>query len=78
MKVAEETMANNAHFINATNGHPTIVVRDDRGASITELELQNAVAAEGQADDELQIAGWVRSADWTEADDGWVAPVVAS
>lgn len=71
-------MANNAHFINTTPGTPTIVVRDDRGASIVELELQNSVAESGQADDELRAAGWTRSADWTTADDGWVAPVVPS
>ncbi len=71
-------MANNAHFVNTGQGTPTIVVRDDRGASIVELDLQNHVAETGQADDELKQAGWVRSADWTTADDGWVAPVVAS
>ncbi len=71
-------MASNAHFINSAIGQPTLVVRDDRGAPIVELELQNTVAETGQADEELRTAGWVRSAEWTTADDGWVAPVVAS
>lgn len=69
-------MANNAHFINMTTGNPTIVVRDDRGASVIELELPAGAAEAGRADEELRAAGWSRSADWSTAADGWVAPVV--
>ncbi len=72
-------MANNAHFITAgTRRAPMITVRDDRGAPITELELPAAISEPGEADSELRAAGWSRSADWTTANDGWVAPVVPS
>lgn len=72
-------MANNAHFIRSrTRGGPTIIVRDDRGSPITELELPASMSEPAQADDELLAAGWSRSADWSATDDGWFAPVVAA
>ncbi|MGJ7908661.1 hypothetical protein ACOQFL_19515 [Actinopolyspora sp. H202] len=70
-------MANTAHFITATeDDNPVLTVRDDRGAEVTELELPPTVSEPTEADDELLAAGWSRSADWTTADDGYVAPVV--
>jgi hypothetical protein len=71
-------MANNAHFINASQGSPTIVVRDDRGASVVELELPATMRDTAPVDDELRAAGWTRTAEWSTADDGWIAPVVPS
>lgn len=74
-------MANNAHFITAKgDAKPRVVVRDDRGAAITELELPESVTKPDEVDEELRAAGWSRSSSvqWTEADDGWVAPVVPS
>ncbi|QGK69590.1 hypothetical protein GIY23_08730 [Allosaccharopolyspora coralli] len=69
-------MTNTAHIQNASAGaQPVIVVRDDRGATITELVLP-AGADSSSADDELRAAGWSRSAAWSTADDGWLAPVV--
>jgi hypothetical protein len=70
-------MANNAHFINAPQ-EPTIVIRDDRGASVVELELPVNVREPASVDDELRAAGWTRTAEWTTTDDGWIAPVVPS
>lgn len=74
-------MANNAHFLTAKGGaNPRLIVRDDRGAAVTELELPQSVTKPDQADEELRAAGWTRSSsvEWTAADDGWVAPVVAT
>lgn len=74
-------MANNAHFITASGrANPRLVVRDDRGAAVTELELPQSITVPEQAEDELRAAGWTRSDSvaWTEADDGWVAPVMPS
>jgi|GEM_PF-6741631 len=69
-------MAENAHFRTAgSGGVPVLTVRDDRGVPMRELELPHGVTNTAQADDELRAAGFVRSADWTETDDGWVAPV---
>ncbi len=71
-------MTNTAHMQNASAGaQPVIVVRDDRGATITELILPAGADATA-ADDELRAAGWARSAEWSTADDGWLAPVVAA
>lgn len=70
-------MANNAHLINTSPGNPTIEVRDDRGAPVVELELPEQNSPE-EIDEELRAAGWSRSAGWTTASDGWVAPVVPS
>lgn len=68
----------NAHFMTArSGGTPSLTVRDDRGTPMTELELPRSITDPAQAEDELRAAGWARSADWTEADDGWVAPVVS-
>lgn len=69
-------MANTAHFITVTTSNPTIVVRDDRGASVIELEMPTGTTENDRADEELRTAGWSRSTDWTKAADGWVAPVV--
>ncbi|SDO95388.1 hypothetical protein SAMN04487905_101232 [Actinopolyspora xinjiangensis] len=70
-------MANTAHFITTgDNGNPMVTVRDDRGAEVTELELPPTASEPQRVDDELLAAGWSRSADWTTASDGWVAPVV--
>jgi hypothetical protein len=72
-------MANTAHFISAKSGQtPIITVRDDRGSPITEIELPNSISNPGESEETLRNAGWTRSADWTAADDGWVAPVVPS
>lgn len=71
-------MANNAHLIHATDGRSTVVVRDDRGMPVTELAVAGGAAVTEQADEELLSAGWTRSADWSTADDGWLAPVVPS
>ncbi len=74
-------MANNAHFIVAAKGNaPKLIVRDDRGAAVVELDLPPSVDEPGQADEHLRSAGWTRSGSvvWTKADDGWVAPVVPS
>ena len=72
-------MVHNAHFVTAqASNAPVIIVRDDRGAAVTELELPAGKTQPEQADEELRAAGWNRSADWTPADDGWVAPVVAA
>lgn len=71
-------MTNTAHIQNASPGaQQVIIVRDDRGATITELILPTD-ADSSAADDELRAAGWARSADWSTADDGWLAPVVAA
>ncbi|GAA3362929.1 MULTISPECIES: hypothetical protein [Saccharopolyspora] len=70
-------MANNAHFITANSGGPpVVVVRDDRGSPVTELELPAGDARIERADAELGAAGWTREVEWTAADDGWVVPVV--
>ncbi|MHA6800513.1 hypothetical protein [Bounagaea algeriensis] len=72
-------MANNAHFVTSQAGaHARVTVRDDRGAPVTELDLPAGVNEPTQADAELRAAGWTRrpDAEWTQADDGWVAPVV--
>lgn len=72
-------MANNAHFVTAQSGSgPKVIVRDDRGVPVTELDLPSSVTEPAQADDELRAAGWTRrdSTDWSEASDGWVVPVV--
>lgn len=70
-------MAETAHFRTTSAGSgPAITVQDDRGIPIRELDLPQTVNEPGQADDELRVAGYRRSADWTEADDGWIAPVV--
>jgi hypothetical protein len=68
-------MVNSAHFITA--GARRIVVRDDRGTAVTEVDLPASVTSPAHADEELHAAGWRRSGDtaWTEADDGWVVPV---
>lgn len=74
-------MANNAHFITARGGKaPMLTVRDDRGSPIKELELPESITKPEEADEELRAAGWTRSGsvEWTEASDGWVAPVVPS
>lgn len=74
-------MANNAHFKTAHAGQsPQLIIRDDRGAPILERELPTSVTEPSQADQELEAAGWTRNAssEWTEADDGWVVPVVPS
>ncbi|MFR9731771.1 hypothetical protein ACL03H_21285 [Saccharopolyspora sp. MS10] len=69
-------MAHNAHFIANTGSEPVIIVRDDRGTPVTKLELPVGETRPEQADAELGAAGWNREADWSTADDGWVAPVV--
>ena len=73
-------MANNAHFVTVSAGSPWLVIRNDRGAPVTELELPTSVTEPAQADEHLRAAGWTRSAsaEWTKADDGWVVPVVPS
>ncbi|GAB3282560.1 hypothetical protein [Parasphingorhabdus pacifica] len=71
-------MAHTAHVLSAGKDQgPVIVVRDDRGATVTELQLPANEEATA-ADDELRAAGWERSADWSTASDGWLAPVVTS
>lgn len=70
-------MANNAHF-NNTGATPVVIVRDDRGSPVIELELSDGQPGPEQADERLRTAGWTRSADWTAASDGYVAPVVPS
>lgn len=70
------SIVNNAHLVIASGGNPVVVIRDDRGAPVTELELPSEVSEPTEADDQLRAAGWSRSADWTTADDGWIAPVV--
>ena len=70
-------MANNAHF--KTSGTtPFVIVRDDRGSPITNRELPAGQHRPEHADEQLRAAGWTRSADWTTADDGYLAPVVPS
>lgn len=70
-------MANNAHF--KTSGTtPVVIVRDDRGSPITNLELPAGQHNPEHADEQLRAAGWTRSAAWTTADDGYLAPVVPS
>ncbi|GAA2350282.1 hypothetical protein GCM10009854_30090 [Saccharopolyspora halophila] len=70
-------MTNTAHFISAKSGRtPVVTVRDDRGSPITEIELPESISSPGEAENTLRDAGWTRSADWSAADDGWVAPVV--
>lgn len=72
-------MVNNAHLIRSpARGGPALIVRDDRGSPITELELPASVSEPAQADEELLAAGWSRSADWSATNDGWFAPVVAA
>lgn len=68
-------MVNTAHFITA-QATPSVIIRDDRGTPVTQLDLQESVARPEQAEPAMRDAGWARSADWTESDDGWVAPVV--
>ncbi|GAB2752970.1 hypothetical protein GCM10027174_30320 [Salinifilum aidingensis] len=72
-------MANNAHFVTSGPGaYARVIIRDDRGAPVTELDLPEEVTEPTQADAELRAAGWTRRSDteWTQADDGWVVPVV--
>lgn len=70
-------MARTAHYRAAgTDSAPMITVRDDRGIPDRELELPPAIENPNDADGELRAAGFSRSADWTQVDDGWVAPVV--
>nr|WP_233628739.1 hypothetical protein [Saccharopolyspora sp. HNM0986] len=45
---------------------------------VTELAVAGGAEVTEQADEELLAAGWTRSADWSTADDGWLAPVVPS
>ncbi|TWF95400.1 hypothetical protein FHU35_12395 [Saccharopolyspora dendranthemae] len=74
-------MANNAHLVTAGESPGSwLVIRDDRGSTITELELPHSVTEPAQAEKHLHEAGWSRSAsaEWTRADDGWVVPVVPS
>lgn len=70
-------MANNAHF-NTTGTTPLVIVRDDRGSPVENLELSAGRTGQDDADERLRTAGWTRSAAWTTADDGYVAPVVPS
>lgn len=70
---SEAIMVHNAHFSVEGSRIPTIKVRDDRGAAITELELPSNTITDPDA--ELRDAGWSRSADWSTTSDGWVAPV---
>lgn len=67
-------MAHNAHFFVTDAPTPTLEVRDDRGAALTELELSPNTVTD--PDTELRAVGWSRSADWTTTSDGWTAPVV--
>lgn len=69
-------MANNAHFISDRSAAPTVIVRDDRGVPVTQLDLPDSTTSPGQAEAAMLGAGWIRSADWTQSDDGWLAPVV--
>lgn len=76
-------MARTAHYRTVdADKLPMITVRDDRGIPLRELELQQAVDKhsdidkQSDIDGELLAAGFSRSADWTQVDDGWVAPVV--
>lgn len=70
-------MARTAHYRTVdADKLPMITVRDDRGIPLRELELQQAVDKHSDIDGELLAAGFSRSADWTQVDDGWVAPVV--
>ncbi|PRW64189.1 hypothetical protein [Actinopolyspora mortivallis] len=72
-------MVNTAHFrLGDTAANPSVIVRDDRGAEVVELELPATIGEPVEADEELRAAGWNRSADWTTTDDGWVAPVVST
>lgn len=74
-------MADNAHLVTSGDrDSPTLVVRDDRGSPIVEIDLPDSVSEPSQADDELRAAGWTRSGNvpWTEANDGWVVPVERS
>jgi len=70
-------MVDTAHFrTSRSDGGPSITVRDDRGNPGRVLDLPETITELAQADGELRAAGFVRSADWTETDDGWTAPVV--
>jgi len=70
-------MVDTAHFRSSSAGSgPRITVRDDRGNPGRVLDLPETITEPAQADDELAAAGFIRSADWTETDDGWAAPVV--
>lgn len=56
---------------------PVITIRDDRGTPKIQLELEPAENSPGQAllDARLQASGWRRTAEWTQTDRGWHAPV---
>ncbi|QIZ38085.1 hypothetical protein [Saccharopolyspora sp. ASAGF58] len=70
-------MTNTAHFkAVGDETSPVVIIRDDRGGAVTELQLPGAASEPEQADSALRSAGWSRSSEWTMADDGWVAPVV--
>lgn len=72
-------MANSAHFVtSAADRTPLITVRDDRGATVTELEVPTEVSELVQVDNRLRSIGWTRNAEWTTTDEGWTAPVVPS
>lgn len=69
-------MTYDVHFIAASSGQPPLMnVRDDRGIPVTELELPPSMSGPQEVDDELRKAGWLRTADWTTSDDGWIAQV---
>lgn len=70
-------MTNTAHFTTPEDERiATLVVYDERGTPIVERELPSSVTEPEEVEDDLKAAGCVRTADWTDTDDGWTAPVV--
>ncbi|GAA2364535.1 hypothetical protein GCM10009854_50140 [Saccharopolyspora halophila] len=68
-------MAHSAHLItNEASKAPIVTIRDEQGATITEWPSSAELGLD-QTDGLLREAGWIRSGDWTTADDGWTAPV---
>jgi hypothetical protein len=55
-----------------------VIIQDDRGIPATTLVLPAQPATPQDTDGELTAAGWRRTADWTETDEGWQAPVLAA
>lgn len=52
-------------------------VLDDRGIPAVAMDLPESAAGPQDADAHLAGAGWSRTADWSETDEGWQAPVLS-
>lgn len=72
-------MIYHAHVVPANEQEPAVItVRDDRGTPTAHITISRAEADDTDAfETRLREAGWRRSAEWTETDQGWHAPVTA-